>query len=487
MKLFQRMKVASEILRGKTTDATRVVTESIDINHASVGIFGGLEEETGRQEKYEIVTIKELQDEPLEKILPKIIRSDPAIDQVVNFFTTLVAHGSDITAGTSRGERGIEEIKGLLQEKKNPIELAVVHCASSLIVRGDICIETEFNESNQPENLWVPDPKWVEWRLLTENDTQRWALGHFKRNRWQEIESPNVHYIAGDPLIGERSSRSPLQSALFPALAQSSMIRSLQSILDVHAWAQTVFVVKKLEMIKLDKEGASIEDVNDQVKEAMQLISTKLAKKKQDQVMGVTDDIEPMQLPGSGDHLTFTKEIGSLYDKRVSAGTKTPSTVGGPSERADYSTKEQGLFYSLHLESSQTHIKNAMEWAITRFLRSMGITDDPIYTSKSVNVQARMIEAQAFQEVMKGVESAVTAGIPLPLAIEFFEEEAGQTFSANLKAQIKEQYQPPEPNTPTSENDDDSPEEDPENQTDNYLHTAVSRFLKKKGIRPTRR
>ena len=38
---------------------------------------------------YEIATIKELQDESLEKILPKIIRSNPAIDQVVNFFTSI--------------------------------------------------------------------------------------------------------------------------------------------------------------------------------------------------------------------------------------------------------------------------------------------------------------------------------------------------------------------------------------------------------------
>ena len=476
MKFINRIRVASDILRGKITDSNRIVTNAIDINHSSIGIFGGLGIDKGQENTFQDVSIKDLENEPLETLLPKIIKSDPAIDQVTNFFTTLVTQKHNITAESSRGERALTEILQMLEMKKNPLSLTVSHCASSLIMRGDICIETEFNENNKPENLWVPDPKWVEWRLISDRNGTRWALGQYKKLNWEEITSPNVYYLSGDPLIGERSSRSPLQTALFPAIAQSSMIKSLQSIIDVHAWAQTVFVVKKLEMIKLEAEGANIEDINAQVLEAMQLITNKLGKKKHDEIMGVTDDIEPLQIPGGGKELTFTKEIGQLYDKRVASGSKTPTTVGGPSERADYSTKEQGLFYSAYLQSSQDNIKEVIEWSFTRFFRSMGITDDPIYTSKSINVQARMIEAQAFQEVMNGVEAAVKAGMPLPLALDFFEEESGQTFSADLKAKIEKSLSVSEN---VNDDDDDDNDDDDEAQDNNYLASAIVSFLKK--------
>ena len=490
MKLLRRIKVASDIVLGKSIDSERIVSEVFDVNPNTVGIFGGLGIDDQEKERFEPVSVKELEEMTLERLIPKVIRSDPAIDQVVSFFTTLVTQDHKITAESSRGERAIEEIIMMLEEKKNPIELAIAHCASSLIMRGDICVETEFNENGKPENLWVPDPKWVEWRLIRQDGVERWALGNYRGGSWKEIESPNVWYRAGDPLIGDRSSRSPLQTALFPALSQTSMIRSLQSVIDIHAWAQTVFVVKKLEMIKLQSDGGDIEDVNAQVNEAMGLIEKVLAKKKQDQIMGVTDDIEPMQLSGGGANLTFTRDIGSLYDKRVAQGAKTPTTVGGPAERADYSTRQNGLFYSLYLQSSQQNIGSAMKWSFKRFLRSMGITDDPIYTSKSVNVEARMIEAKAFQEIMTGIKQAVDAGMPLPRAIEFFEEEAGQSFSADLKSKIEKEYVAPKPESPQDKIESILNSENnyrPTNQDNNHLATAIVEYLHKKDQKETGR
>ena len=301
--------MASDIMfkKPKPVDSERIVPEVFDINPNTVGIFGGLGIDDQDQERLEQVSIKDLEEMSLERLLPKIIRSDPAIDQVYSFFTTLVKQDHKITAESSRGERAIEEITMMLEEKKNPLSLAVSHCASSLIMRGDICVETEFNEMNRPENLWVPDPKWVEWRLIRQQGSERWALGNYRGGSWKEIETPNVWYRSGDPLVGDRSSRAPLQTSLFPAVSQTAMIRSLQSVIDVHAWAQTVFVVKKLELMKLENEGADIDDVNAQINEAMGLISSKLAKKKQDQVMGVTDDIEVMQLGGGGDNYNIHK------------------------------------------------------------------------------------------------------------------------------------------------------------------------------------
>ena len=160
--------------------------------------------------------------------------------------------------------------------------------------------------------------------------------------------------------------------------------------------------------------------------------------------MGMTDDIQPVELGGSGENLTFTKDIGELYDKRTAMGSKTPSTIGGAQQRADYSTRQQSLFYSLYLQTGQDDIGTCIEWAYKRFLISRGIVDDPIYTSKPMNVESKRIEAEAFQEVMEGINKAVQAGMPLPLAVDFYEEESGTTFSAKLKARIEKEYVPPQ-------------------------------------------
>lgn len=475
MKLSRRIKIASDIIRGKKINSERIITEGLQANLGvgTVGIFGGLKNDSKRDESFEQVTVKDLEEEYLDTLLPKIVKSNPAIDQAADFFTTLVSQSHKVTAETSQGERAIEEINEILKENKTSLSLSVIHCASSLIIRGDICAETEFDENAAPKNLWINDPIWVDWRYLSDALGVRWALGQYARGVWEEIISPNVYYLSSNPLIGERTSRSPLQTALFPAIAQSSMLKSLQSILDVHAWAQTLFSVKKLELIKLQSDGGEIEDINEEIQEAMNNISTKLASKKPDQVMGMTDDIEMVETSGGGEKYSFTRDIGELYDKHTSMGSKLPGNVGGQSERADYSTRHQGLFYSAYLQSRQENITEVIEWAYRRFMRSMGVTDDPIYTSKSVNVEARVIEAEAFQQIMEGIKLAVDAGMPLPLAIEFFEEEAGQTFSANLKSSLTEHYEmnPSQPEMMDS---------DRELQDTSFIAEAGSRFIQKK-------
>ena len=440
----KRLKSAGRVLFRKEEDpvmsAKRIITDAFQLNLGNVGLWKGANVENNRQQVFEQVSLKDLESEYLETLLPKVVKSDPALDQAVDFFTTFVSQAHKVTAETSKGERAIGEINDILEANNTPLSLVVAHCASSLIVRGDICAETEFDKSAKPKNFWVNEPYLVEWRYLSDDGNARWALGHKPEGTgapWQEITSPNVYYLAGNPLIGERTSRSPLQTSLFPALSQSSMVRALQTILDIHAWAQTFFKVRKMDLIELQKETGEIADVNAEVLKAMELIK-KLAAKAPDETMGMTDDIEPVQLTGGGDNLTWVPVIGGYYDKFVSMGSKLPSTVGGPSEHADYSTKYEALFYSSYLQTGQEKVGATLEWGYTRFMRSMGVTDDPIYTAKSVNVESRLIEAKAFQEIMEGINKAVQAGMPLPLAIDFFEEEAGQNFSADLKARIAE-------------------------------------------------
>ena len=512
MKFIDRFKHASRILRGQSKtvdmieafpagtsprkgdndsqlilDAIRQVTESIDIGTGQVGLFGGLlDEGRGLKYNYEEVTLKDLKEMDLQKLIPKVIKSDPAIDQSVDFFTTLITQQASITSENDRAEREIQELNEIFEERNNPLSLNIAHCASSLIMRGDILAETEFDENAEPINFWVNDPVWVEWRLISSGNTSRWAMGQYSKGTWQEIDTPNVFYLSGNPLVGERSSRAPLQTALFPALSQTGMIKSLQSILDIHAWAQTLFKYKKLELLELSgNENVDMDkSVNQQITEGMNLIKL-LGKKKPDQIMGITDDIEPVEMPGGGDKLTWTEGIGRLYDKRVAAGSKTPATIGGQQQRADYSTRQQNLFYSVYLQSGQENIQKTLEWGYKRFLISRGITEDPVFTTKSVNVEARLIESEAFQEMMSGLYLATQAGLSLPIAIELFEAESGQSLPGELKQKILEDHEELKDRQNTmedrqrsnDENNDEGDDEDENEEEDRQVETDDANFI----------
>ena len=414
-------------------DNRREFIGPLEIN-SNVGIFGLIGEDRGK-EVYKQVSLKDLQNEDLRTLIPKVVKSDPAIDQVTAFFQTLTTKNHKVTAETDAGQRLVDGLLEMLRLQKNPLSLAVNHCASSLILWGDICIETEFDENRNPKNLWVIEPHKVEWRLLPENNSTRWAMGTYRDGNWVEIDSPNVEYIAGAPMVGERSSRSPIQAGLFPALSQSAMLANLESIIAVQAWSQTIYSIQKLEMLKLQAEGAEIDDINAEIKSAKEQLS-KLKDKMPSQILALTDDIKAIGLQGGGVDMLWTKEMGTYQDKRVSQGTKTPTTVGGPQERADYSTKQQGLFYSALLENGQENIQYAIEWAFTRFLRAMGSSDTVHLTSKSSDVVSRQIEAETFLDMMLAVKAAVDAGMTLPTAIQAYEEESGQTFSDELKNRI---------------------------------------------------
>ena len=173
------------------------------------------------------------------------------------------------------------------------------------------------------------------------------------------------------------------------------------------------------------------------------------------QDMSKWSNLQPEDIPTSTDMISWNKEEGAtvhgnsfafadtadrMYDRKGIRGTKLPAFVAGSNEFvAESSANTQAKFYSVQLGNGQENLKRVIEWVFRGFLRSMGIRDDPIFSTKRVNAVERLEEARAFEAIMTGIKVAIDAGLSLPLAIELYEEETGSTFSGKVKQMISEE------------------------------------------------
>ena len=79
-----------------------------------------------------------------------------------------------------------------------------------------------------------------------------------------------------------------------------------------------------------------------------------------------------------------------------------------------------------------------MEWVYRGFFRAIGVRNDPILTTKRVNVVERLEEAQAFEAMLKGIKLAIEAGLSLETAFNLYEQETGMIISGEVKAALAE-------------------------------------------------
>lgn len=400
-------------------------------------IWGGIKTENLGRQVFEKVSPKEIDGLPIPEAIVKLVKSDPTMDLAVSVFSTLTSQDHHMSAESDRAQREIDSILQMLEEKKNPFSLFVSHMATSIVIRGNVLVESIFLEG-EVDNLYALDPLWVEWREVTEEGSARWAMGQYREGDWKEIESPNWYWESIGAIVGERTGRSPLQTAIPSIIDNSSMRNSLHSILDRMAFTKRMIKIKALEMARLAADDSEFneEDINTLTDEAEKFI-------EEWKTLGVNDipyfsDIMEWETdPGAGSGLDFTDKIDRMDDRKSLRGTKTPPSIAGSNEfTAESSAKNQTMFYSALLSGGQEAMKRSAEFCFRRFLRSRGIIDDPIFTSKSVDVVARVEEAKAFNEIMKGIRVATSSGINVEHAIELYEESSGNKFTPTIKEKI---------------------------------------------------
>ena len=422
-------------------------------------LWGGLKTEGGAsQSKFEKVKTSDLNDLSIVDLVVKMVKSDPLLDMTVDYYCTLVSLEHTLTAESDVAQRAINEINEMLEFKKIPLSLLVSHIASSMILRGNVCVERVFDENNMPSSIYSVDPRWFEWRLMDAGvDGQRWFLGQFtgEQDTWEKLaETPHVLWLSVNPIVGERSGRSPLATAFDPLIKDTELLSDLSEVVRTQAFVRRFIQYQTLRMKELNFSQSDISQMTNEASDDMK----KWAGLGPDEIPTSSDVVQWNQEQGATRQggLSFVDTVDRVYDRKSLRGAKMPPALAGTSEFAtETSIQTQGKFYSVNLGSGQERLAYTVEWAYRGFLRSMGIRGDPILSTKRVNALERMEEAKAFESVMQGVERAVNAGIPLPTAIKMYEAESGMTFPADVVDEIKMEWEHRRDMESDMEGDDD--------------------------------
>ena len=444
------LKSVAQILKAQSkksipTGVGRITTQGVmSRRDRFLRIFGGLKTESGATNtKFEQVTEEDLQNLPIVDLVVKLVKSDTLLDMTVDLYCTLVSLEHTLTSEQDRTQRGIDEINQMLTDKKIPLPLLVSHIVSSMILRGNVCVERVFDEKGRPSSVFAIDTRWFEWRLHdTPIDGQMWFLGQFtgEQNTWERLaETPHVMWLSVNPLVGERTGRSPLASAFDPLIKDTRMLDDLSEVISTQAFIRRYIQFKVIEM---KNAGYSDSKIAELVKEAQDDMSA-WSNLKPDEIPTSTDAIDWNSEPGvsQGSGMGFVDTVDRVYDRKSIRGAKIPPMVAGSNEFvAESSANTQARFYSVQLGTGQENLKFIVEWVYRGFLRSIGLRGDPIFTTKRVNAVERVEESRAFELMMRALMIATKAGIPLPTAIKMYQTETGTTLEGEIIQEIQEAW-----------------------------------------------
>ena len=398
-------------------------------------IFQILQDQDTKLDKFKEVSIDEYLEKPIPDITKDLVLTNPNISQMQTVYSVLIAQDHKVTASSDAGQSIIDEVMMRMEDDNTPWSLAVQHMASSIVLRGNVLLQTEFDDMRTPLGIKVVDPKWYKAELQQDGDRQKWFIGRYVDGEFQKIESPNIRFQGINTLVGERLARSPLQTAVWPALAEDKMLKTLQSLMDVSLFSQRIIKILELEIAKILPNSTEA-DRKALVTSAEAKIKV-AGKTKPNQPIVLTDNIEVGTSSNGSTGITWVDILSRLFDRKIFSGGNQPPFIGGSNEFvAESSSTSQLRFFSAYLGYGQLILKECSEWAWTRILRSQGNSDDVIYTSKTIDSFTRVEEAQTFNEIMKGIRLATSSGIPIDLAIMMYEESSGNEFTADIKERI---------------------------------------------------
>ena len=427
----------------------RLTTEGVFSPRQKILRFlGGIKTELSGQQHIEKVSETDLLKMDINDLVVKMVKSDPLVDLTVDLYCTLVSLEHQVTAGSDRGERAIQEITQMLEAKKIPLNLLVSQICSSMILRGNVCVERVFDENQRPSSVFCLDPRWFKWTLKDKGtaDGQMWYLGQNtgsdSKNPWQELDSPNILWLSVNPLVGERTGRSPITTAFSSLVGDSQLLDAMTKVIQTQAFVKRYIQFKVLDA---KDKGYSDSQIDRMVKDATADMQSWATLKPEDIPIS-TDIISWNQEPGAqsstGAGFSFADTASRIYNRRAFTGVKLPPFMAGSNEFvAESSANTQAKFYSVQLGTGQEHLKYIIEWVFRGFFRAMGIRADPVFTTKRTNVVERLEEARAFSAIMDGIVKATQAGMSLPTAILFYEEESGMVLSAEIKVAITEEWE----------------------------------------------
>ena len=158
-------------------NANRQLFEGAAISLGVGSIFSILIDEDSKLERFKEVSLDDYLNTPIPDLVMNLIKTNPNLSQMQTVYSVLISQDHKITADTDSGQRIIDEYLDMLEDLNNPWSLAIQHMASSIVIRGNILMETEFDDMRNLLGVYVVDPKWYKAELMQEKRGQKWYLG----------------------------------------------------------------------------------------------------------------------------------------------------------------------------------------------------------------------------------------------------------------------------------------------------------------------
>ena len=407
------------------------------ITNVPDSIYSIIVDENSRQERFEQVSITDYLDKPIPDIVKNLVKTNANVSQIQTIYSVLIAQDPVVTASSDRAQRIIDDAMGLMEEMNNPWSLAIQHMASSISMRGNVLLETEFGMGRMFKGIHVVDPKWYHARLVDEKGSQKWLVGRYINSIFTPIDSPNIRFQGINTLVGERLARSPLQAAVWATLAEQEMLMTLQSLMQVNLFSQRIIKILEMRIAEVlpnateEQRKRFVDSARERIKAA--------GKTKPNQPIVLTDNVEVGTAQSGSQGITWVDILSRLFDRKIFSGGNTPPSIAGSNEFVAESSMEGQIgFFSTYMLSGQAIIKDCSEWAWTRVLRAQGNSDEVTYSSKSIDSHSRVQNAKAFAEIMRGIKIATSAGMDLDTAVKWYEFESETTIPADVIEMIEQ-------------------------------------------------
>ena len=389
-----------------------------------------------------------------------LVRNDSGISRALDIFVTLGAISFSLTCEDPRGQALLDDGLELLERKNNPFRTFLARIMSSAYLRGNIFAEVSFDRQQNMSNFFCIDPRYAYWEGVKDpNDGWIPQLMQWQNGQKIVIDSPNVIFMAINPLIDDIEGIGLAQTAFPPVLGDTFLFQDLRKVMRNHAWMQRFIAINQVE---LRQAGYSWEQVKEIVARDRQMIQEEWSNLDIEDIPVGTGEIEMRQYEGASTRgLPQLDTADRTYDRKFIRGAKTtPFEMGSNEFVAESSARRQAWFQSVWTGYHQDNFEFLVEFLWKRVLLAKGILTDPVFKLKRSNADERRTEALVFGTMMSGINTAVGAGMPINMAIMLYEHVTGDQIPEEWMSEIEEAVKnAPPPDTTTRGGSDEIAQE----------------------------
>lgn len=387
------------------------------------------DDQTTGDYRYEWMDSKLLRNTPVSDIIEIAIASSPEVSRAVWDFLRAAVPGWECRVIDPRTEGEHPEGQKIVNEFRKRIalyhggeEVLYTRMFTSILVRGSLLSEIYFEkDSKTPVDIAIPDPKTLRYREIDDPIRGvRWQVGQIQDGVFVPLEGETIRYVAHDPMPGKPYARSPLGSAVFPAIFLLGIFQDMRRVIANQGWPRVD--------ISIDVEGIQemlAEALNDDnIAENGEVIANVLASitSQVEQAVGslnpgdwyvhssivkVNDAVGTMDVNSIGE---VTSIIESLERVAVKALKTMPILQGISDAASEANANRQWEMWAASVKALQHLVENSLQAHYNTVLQANGIDAHCIFRFAEIRAAEELRDAQTLMMKLDNAIKAEGAG-----------------------------------------------------------------------------